>query len=157
MWKLNLLILWPYLRICTSFEPEVPFKCCQRQWWLPQITCFETVSSVDLLNGDTVTHTSEPIDMNSYYAPLPIHSFTVAEESLTIYRIFFSTKSITQNQGLSQDFHNRVSKLGFQELRPGCPKSLIEKVKIITLTKYINKLSNYMLNSSRNECLCYYF
>ena len=32
----------------------------------------------------------------------------------------------------------------------GCPKSLIEKVKIITLIMYINKSSNYMLNSSRN-------
>ena len=40
-------------------------------------------------------------------------------------------------QRLSQDFHNRVSKYGFEELE--CPKSLIEKVKIITLIMYINK------------------
>ena len=32
----------------------------------------------------------------------------------------------------------------------GCPKSLIEKEKIITLIMYINKKSNDMLNSSRN-------
>ena len=32
----------------------------------------------------------------------------------------------------------------------GRPKSLIEKVKIITLIVYINKLSICMLNSSRN-------
>ena len=32
----------------------------------------------------------------------------------------------------------------------GCPKSLIEKVKIITLIMYINILSNYMLNFSRS-------
>ena len=41
------------------------------------------------------------------------------------------------NQGLSQDFHNRASKLGFQEF--GCPKSLTEKVKIITMITYIKK------------------
>ena len=40
-------------------------------------------------------------------------------------------------QGLSQDFHNRVSKFrDFKNL--GCPKSLIEKVKIIMYTDYVH-------------------
>ena len=52
------------------------------------------------------------------------------------------------HQGLSQDFHNRVSKLRFQEF--SVSKSLIEKVKIVTLIMYIYKYSNYMLNSSKN-------
>ena len=36
----------------------------------------------------------------------------------------------------------------------GCPKSLVEKVKIITLIMYINKSSKHMLNSL--ICLCYH-
>ena len=52
-----------------------------------------------------------------------------------------------QEQGLSQDFHNRVSKLGFQELRM---TKIPEKVKIITMIMYFYQLSNYMLHSSRN-------
>ena len=43
-------------------------------------------------------------------------------------------------QELSQDFHNRVSKLGFHEFRVS--NSLIEKVKIITMSMYISTLTN---------------
>ena len=39
----------------------------------------------------------------------------------------------------------------------GCPESLIEKVKIITLIMYINKESYYMLSSLRNVYRCDYF
>ena len=44
---------------------------------------------------------------------------------------------VSSTQGLSKDFHNRVSKMRIQEL--GCPKFLIEKVKIIALIMYITK------------------
>ena len=47
-----------------------------------------------------------------------------------------------------KDFHNEGPNWDFKNL--GCPKSPIEKVKIITLIMYINKTSNYMLNSPRN-------
>ena len=52
-------------------------------------------------------------------------------------------------QGLSQDFHNRVSKLGFQELRVSKIHDWKSKNHYTDYVQF-NKWSNCMLNSSRN-------
>ena len=56
--------------------------------------------------------------------------------------------SICSVRDLARIFITGCPNWDFKNL--GCPKSLIEKVKIIILITYINKSSSYMLNSTRN-------
>ena len=64
------------------------------------------------------------------------------------YAFIFSASPFPLPQVFNQDFHNRCPNWDFKNL--GCPKSLIEKIKITTLILFIKQISNNMLNPSRN-------